>query len=170
MSWFDQAAAVVPACDAVNVCVPIVTLAVRGDPEFAAALTVTTPLPVPDAPFVTVSQFALLVAVHAHVVPVVTAIDPESPAAAMDCDAGEMANVQGAAACVAVKTWPAIVTVADRVPPPFAAAVTTMVLLPVPDPALLTVSQLGSLLVADHTQPLPVVSAIDPLPPPTANA
>lgn len=41
----------------------------------AATATVTVPLPVPLAPPVTVSQAALLVAVHPQELPVVTATD-----------------------------------------------------------------------------------------------
>ena len=64
----------------------------------AATLKVTVPFPVPLAPVDTVTQAALLVAVHAQLVVVVTATVPEPPAAANDCDVGEMLKAQGAAA------------------------------------------------------------------------
>ena len=45
----------------------------RAGPELAAAVNVTVPLPVPDAPPVTVSQLvSLLEAVQLHQLPVVT--------------------------------------------------------------------------------------------------
>ena len=65
---------------------------------FAATSKVTVPFPVPLAPVATVTHPALLVAVHAQLAVVVTATLPEPPAAANDCDAGEMLNAQGAVA------------------------------------------------------------------------
>ena len=72
---------------------------------FAATSKVTVPFPVPLAPVATVTHPALLVAVHAQLVVVVTATLPEPPAAANDCDVGEMLKAQGAgaAAWVTVK-------------------------------------------------------------------
>ena len=51
---------------------------------------VTLPLPLPVAPDVTVIQGALLVAVHAHPEPLVTADDPGPPPDAIDCDVAWM--------------------------------------------------------------------------------
>ena len=63
---------------------------------FAVALKVTVPFPLPLAPPVTVSQPALLVAVHAHPGPAVTPV-VEEPAAEVSVRAvGDTANVQGA--------------------------------------------------------------------------
>ena len=45
----------------------------------------------------TVTQGALLVAVHGQPVPLVTADEPVPPPAAIDCDDGWMAYTQGAA-------------------------------------------------------------------------
>jgi len=55
----------------VNVCPPIVSVAVRAAPLFAKTLNAITPLPLPDAPCVTVSHAALLTAVHEHAAAVV---------------------------------------------------------------------------------------------------
>jgi hypothetical protein len=72
-----------PACATVKACPPIVIV-----PErlvvvvLAAALKLTVPLPEPLAPAVTVSQLALLVAVHAQPVPAVTFVLPVPPVAA----------------------------------------------------------------------------------------
>ena len=49
-------------------------------PVFAATAIVTVPAPEPDAPLVTVSQPALLVAAHAQPAPAVTATVVVSPA------------------------------------------------------------------------------------------
>jgi hypothetical protein len=50
----------------------------------AATLKVTVPLPEPLAPAVTVSQVALLVAVHAHPLDVVTVNEPVPPSDSTD--------------------------------------------------------------------------------------
>jgi hypothetical protein len=71
-----------PACVTVKVRPATVKVAVRiDDVVFAAALNATGPEPLPLAPDVTVSQAALLVAVHAHPVGAVTVTEPEPPAA-----------------------------------------------------------------------------------------
>ena len=73
-------------------------------------------MPLPDAPAVTVSQLvALLTAVQLQPVPAVTVT---VPVVAEDDvrfeEVGEIANVQGAPACVTVKVWPAMVIVPVR--------------------------------------------------------
>ena len=74
-----------------KICPAIDTVAVRAPAELAAALSVTEPLALPDAPLVTVSQLvSLLAAVHAHPGPLVTAIDAVSPPAASVWLAGEI--------------------------------------------------------------------------------
>ena len=62
---------------------------VRERPVVAAAAKVTDAEPLPDAGL-TVSQAALLAAVHGHVGVVVTAITPFPPAAGSDCAGGAM--------------------------------------------------------------------------------
>ena len=57
----------------------IVRIAVRAAPVFGATANWTLPFPEPEAPCVTVRNAALLVAVHAHVLGVVTEIDAEPP-------------------------------------------------------------------------------------------
>jgi hypothetical protein len=68
---------------------------------------------------------ALLAAVHAHVAPAVTVTEPVPPAAAGEALVGAITYVQvgtgGAAACVTVKVWPAIVTIPVRAAPVLAA-------------------------------------------------
>ena len=79
-------------CDAVNVCPAINAVALRAPAAFAEALSVTVPLPVPDAPFVTVSHVgSLLAAVHAHQLPVATATVAVLPRAVNDWLSGEIA-------------------------------------------------------------------------------
>ena len=66
-----------------NICPAIVSVPLRDVVElFAAALKLTVPLPEPLAPAVTVSQLALLVAVHVQPVPAVTFVLPVPPPAA----------------------------------------------------------------------------------------
>jgi hypothetical protein len=60
----------------VNVCVAIAIVPARGVPVFAATLKPTVPLPVPEAPLVTVIHGAPLTAVHAHAAVVVTVTVP----------------------------------------------------------------------------------------------
>jgi hypothetical protein len=62
----------------------------------AATVNVTDPLPVPAAPPVMESHAALLVATHVQPVPAATEMLPVPPAAAKDCEAGEMPGAQGA--------------------------------------------------------------------------
>jgi hypothetical protein len=79
-----------------------------------AAVTDAGPLPVPDG-VPTVSQVALLVAVHAHALfDAVTVVDAPPPAAATFWPVGESEYVQVFAACVTVNVCPAIVTVPLR--------------------------------------------------------
>jgi hypothetical protein len=60
----------------VNVCVAIAIVPTRGVPVFAATLKPTVPVPVPEAPLVTVIHGAPLTAVHAHAAVVVTVTVP----------------------------------------------------------------------------------------------
>lgn len=78
-----------------NACPPLVTVALRLVPAvFAATLYPTDPVPEPDDPLVTVSQEALLVALHAHPVWEVTVKVADPPPAAMELDVGVSEYVQ----------------------------------------------------------------------------
>ena len=137
---------------------PIVIVAVRGDPGLAAALNVTTPLPVPVAPAVIVIHVAEGTLVQLQPAGAVTVIGAElPPETGMFCDAGLITNVQ-AVAWFTVNVWPAIVTVPVRDAPVFAAALTVTVPLPEPELAPLNVSQLAW-LVDVHAQPAPAVTS-----------
>jgi len=70
------------------------------------------PLPLPEAPAVTVSQLvALLTAVQLQPVPAVTVTVPIVAADDVKfADVGAIVNEHGAPACVTVKVWPPIVT------------------------------------------------------------
>lgn len=57
----------------------MVTVPVRTAPGFAEAESPTVPFPVPLAPDVTVSHGALLIAVHPHAAPAVTATELMTP-------------------------------------------------------------------------------------------
>ena len=65
-----------------------VTVAVRAAPLFELTDTRTGPLPEPAAPDTIVAHDALLLAVHAHPVAVVTVKVTSSPAAATEVRAG----------------------------------------------------------------------------------
>jgi hypothetical protein len=71
------------ACDTVKGCPAIVSVPVRAAAVFAAATNATVPLPVPEAPLVTVNHGAFEFAVQPQVVAeAVTATEPEPPASA----------------------------------------------------------------------------------------
>lgn len=82
----------------------------------AAALNVTVPEPVPDAPPVTVSHVALLTAVHEQPTVAVTAIELVPPALDMLTLVGLMLYVQAGVVpdCVTVNVCPATVIVPVR--------------------------------------------------------
>ena len=160
------------ACDTVTVCPPIVSVPVRAAPVLAATPNDTVPLPVPDAPLVTVSHAALAVAVHAHVpCEAVTVTEAGPPASATLWAAGAIVIVHGGggAACVIVNVRPAAAIVATRdAVPVFAATVNATVPLPVPAAPDVIVIQ-AALVVAVHVQlPAEAVTAIDPDPPASA--
>lgn len=74
---------------ALSVWPAIVAVAERDPALFVAAESVTVPLPVPDAPLVTLNHVVSFeVAVHEHQLPVVTATVPFPPLAENDCDVG----------------------------------------------------------------------------------
>jgi hypothetical protein len=161
------------ACDTVKVCPPMVRVPVRAAAGFAATLNATVPLPVPDAPLVTVNHAAFALAVHAHVfADAVTVTVPVVPPSAASCDAGEILKVHGgggAAACVTVKVFPAAAIVAVRELLVVLAATVNLTLpLPVPErPAVMLIQD--ALVVAVQAQVLAdEVTAIDPDPPAAA--
>jgi len=122
-------------------------------------------LPEPLAPEVTVIHAAaLLTAVHAHPLALVTVIEPVVPAAGADRLAGEIAyvHVAAAAACVTVTVWPATVNVPVReVVAVLAATLYPTFALPAPL-VVSTVIQLA-LLLAPQLQLEPVVTLTAPL-------
>ena len=77
-----------PLCVTVNVWPAMVSvpvwLGVVADPLLGATVKVTVPLPVPEAPPVTVTQLAFDVADHVHVDPVVTVTLPLPPVLGTD--------------------------------------------------------------------------------------
>jgi hypothetical protein len=153
----------------VNVLPPMVSVPVRDVvPVFAEVLNVTDPLPEPLAPLVTVTHVSVVVADQAQPVGAVTEIVPGSPAAATDCDTGEIAYVQATPGCVTEKVWPPTVIVALRdVAVVFAAPVKLTV--PLPDPLAPAVIVIHvSVVVAVHAQPACAVTPIAPEPPPAA--
>ena len=129
----------------VKVWPPIVTVPVRAGSGLSAAETVTVPLPVPLAPLVTVSHGAFEAAVHAHDgADAVTVIVPVPPSAVTVAVVGEIVKLHGGgggggggvAVCDTVTLRPAIVSVAERSAPLFAATVTVTVVSPLPLAAL----------------------------------
>jgi hypothetical protein len=146
-----------PACVTEKVCPAIVTVPVRCEVlVFAATATFAVPLPFPLAPLLMVSHDALLAAIQAQVLPVVTLTLVVSPAAGELRVVGVIENAQGAA-WVTEKVCPAIVIVPVRCAPLFAATATFTVPLPVPLAPLLMVSH-DALVVAFHAHVLPVVT------------
>lgn len=83
-------------CVTVKVRAAIVTVPVRSAPVFAVRLRTTVPLPVPDAPEVTVIHGALLAAVHEHPSSVITLTVPWAGSGPMFASVGEIEYVQGA--------------------------------------------------------------------------
>jgi hypothetical protein len=159
----------------VNVCPAIVSAPLRAAPVFDATLNETEPLPVPLAPPATVIQAALDVAVHAQLAPVVTATVPLPPVESTFWLDGEIEKVHAggggggggggaAAACDTVNVWPAIVSVPLRAAPLFVATAKLTVPFPLPDAApLIEIHEAFDAAV--HAQPLPAVTATEPLPP-----
>ena len=89
---------VAACCVTVNVDPEIVSVPVRlVVPVLVALLNVTVPAPEPDAPAVTMIHETLLTTVHEQPVPAVTVVLPVPPAAAIDCDEGEIVGVHAPA-------------------------------------------------------------------------
>jgi hypothetical protein len=141
-----------------------VTVPERGVPfGFAAILNEADPLPLPVAPPVNVIHPALLVDDHAHPVGAVTAAEPVVAVAATDCVDGEIAYVQGTAACVTVKVCPAIVSVPMRCDA-FGFGATLKDARPPPLPLVAPSSVIhAALLAAVHAHPAGAVTVDDPV-------
>jgi hypothetical protein len=114
----------------------IVTVPVRDAvPVFAATLSDTVPLPLPEEPEATVIHATLLSADHPHEVPAVTPTVNVPPPEPADWLAGEMLKVQPAEAWVTVKGCPPAVILPVRVVAPlFAWTLYVTHPLPLPDP------------------------------------
>ena len=159
-----------PACVTVKVAPAMVSVPVRAEAVLAATLNDTDPLPDPVAPLVTVSQEALLEALHPQPVAAVTLAVPFPDAAVKDCVLGEIDGEQDAAACVTVKVAPAIVSVPVRLEATVFAA-TLKAAVPFPDPvAPLVIVIHAALLVAVHAQPVAALTVLLPVPPAAVNA
>jgi hypothetical protein len=148
----------------VNVCPAMVAVPVRAVVEVLAATVIATvPLPLPLAPLVIVSHEALLVAVHAQPVRLVTATLAAWPAASALVDPGLIAYVQAAAAWVTVNVCPAMLSVPVREDVAvFALAEKFTVPLPLPDAPAVIVSQ-DAPLVAVHAHPAAALTPTEPV-------
>ena len=142
-----------------------VSVPFRAAPVFAATVYVTLPFPVPELPLPIVIQFALLVAVHAHVEEVVTfRFVPLPPAAPIDALVGATVYEHDVAAdSFTVTVCPAMVSVPARgVAPVFAATVNVTLPLPLLLAPAVTVTQF-TLLAAVQVHPLVVVTLAEEL-------
>jgi len=115
----------------VNVLPAIVSVPCRDAPVCAAAVKPTDPFPEPLAPEVTVSQLALLVAVHPQPLLLETLTEPLPPAAGTFCPAADREYEQPFPCCT-VNVWPPAVIAPLRGGPLFAATVKRTVPLPEP--------------------------------------
>ena len=152
----------------VNVWPATVSVAVRDTVVgFAAAAKATTPVPLPAAPDVTVSQDALLDAVQAHPLVDVTLTEPVPPAAPSAWLVAESVYAHGGitcAACVNLSVCPPIVSVPVRgLPVVLAVMLIVTVPLPVPFAPAPTVSHDAS-LAAVHGHPPGAVTESVPVP------
>jgi hypothetical protein len=154
-------------CVSVNVWPAIVMVPVRVTPELAAAVKLTSPLPVPVAPEAMVIHEVAVVAVHAQPAAVETlTADPAPPAAPIDWLAGLIVYEQPLA-WLTVNVWPATVIVPVRAGPESAATVKVRVPFPLPTLPVVMVIQ-PSAVEPVHAQPVAVVTAIGTPAPPAA--
>lgn len=162
--------ATLPRCVIVAVRPAIVMVAIRsGGARFASTRYVRLPLPVPGPGAVTMTQGALLDALHGHPAAVVTAMVPVPPSSAYCACSGSMLYVQlgttGVPSCVTVTDCPATVITPDRaVGLPFAVPAYLTWPGPVPDVAAGSVSHV-LFDWAVHAHALVVVTVMSPLPP-----
>ena len=159
----------------VNVWPAITIVPVRAAPVFASTLNPTVPLPAPEAPLVTSSHGAFDTAVQPHAAAdATTETVPDVAVSPTFWAVGASEKVHGggagAAACVTVSVWPAIVIVPARAAAVFCAIVKPTVPLPVPAAPLVTVSQ-GAFDAAVHVHVVAdAVTAVDPAPPMSATS
>jgi hypothetical protein len=163
------------ACDTVKVWPAMAIVPVRAAPALASTLNATTPLPLPEAPPITINHDALDAAVHAHVASeAVTLTDPDVAVSATLCAGGAIENVQGgggggggggAAACDTVSVCPAIVIVPTRAAAGFGATVNPTTPLPVPVAPLVSDSHGAFELAVQVQLAAEAVTATDPGPP-----
>ena len=142
----------------------MVSVPERAVPVFAATENATDPLPLPEAPEDTVIHDAFDAAVHEQAFDVFTFTEPLPPPAATFCEFPESEKEQLTASCCTVNVWPATVSVPLRAAPVLAAALNEIDPLPLPDAALVMLTQFA-LLVAVQEQPLPAVTVTVPVPP-----
>jgi len=123
-------------------------------------------LPIPLSPEVTVIHGALLVAIHAHPLPLLTATVPVAAADVANVTInGEIEKLHGVPGCVIVNVLPAMVSEPVLVAlPVFAATLYATFPLPVPAAPTPTVTH-ESLLMAVQLHPALAVTATLPLAP-----
>ena len=134
----------------------------------AATSKVTEPLPVPDAPLVTVIHALLLTAVHGQPVPIATVLLPVPPAAVNDWLDGDSEDEHEVPPWVTVNVAPATVSVPVRLAAVLAATLNETDPLPAPVAPLVTVINV-LLLTAVHGQPGVAVTVVVPVPPDVVN-
>src|SRR4051812_42004890 len=149
----------------------------REAPLLVETVNATVPGPVPLSPLVIVIHGTFAEAVHEHVDPAVTAIEPVPPAATIVCPVGRIAYVHdgvgtgggvvpAASVCETVIASPATVNDALRAPALFGSTVKVIDPLPVPDEADVMWIH-PAWLTAVHPQ-LPVASIVSVTAPPAA--
>jgi hypothetical protein len=148
----------------VSVWPPMVTVPLRAEPAFAAAVIRTVPGPLPDDPSATVIQSVLFeTAVHAHPAVVVTLVVASPPPAGTSTEGGVSVNAHGAAACITVNVRPAIATVPVRAAPGLLD--TLRVTEPAPMPVAPAATVIHDAVVAAvqlHDAPADTVTAVGP--------
>jgi hypothetical protein len=137
----------------------------RSTSVFAAIATCSGPFPEPVLPEGNVIQGTLLEAVQAQPFGAVTETGTLPPLPGTFWLAGEIEYVHPPS-CVTVNVWPPAVMAALRCAPVFGAAEKRTVPLPLPAAPAVTVSQVGSPLVAFQPHPSAVRTSNAPLPPP----
>jgi hypothetical protein len=147
----------------VNAWPPIVSTADRATLVVAAAAYWTVPLPLPFAPAVTVSQDALLLAVHGQPSPAVTATLPEPPADGTLAAVGAI-EIEHPLPCVTVTCAPATLMVPLRAGPLSGSTLNPNAPGPLPLVAVVNVIH-GTLLETDQAQLAEVSIVADPEPP-----
>ena len=147
----------------VNAWPPIVSTADRATLVVAAAAYWTVPLPLPFAPAVTVSHDALLLAVHGHPSPAVTATLPEPPADGTLAAVGAI-EIEHPLPCVTVTCAPATLMVPLRAGPLSGSTLNPNAPGPLPLVAVVNVIH-GTLLETDQAQLAEVSIVADAEPP-----